>query len=137
MPLHDRSLVSAFLSIFGGKMATLVTSVVFTPLLVRLLGSGNYGDYAFLMSVFGLLMVLANSGIAEGLRKYLPEQDSPRWHSRVFGFYARVSFVLCLLVTLPLIALSSVGFFGLIGDDFAAYFRLTAVLVIVSQLRRS
>jgi len=136
MPLHDRSLVSAFLSIFGGKMATLVTSVVFTPLLVRLLGSGNYGDYAFLMSVFGLLMVLANSGIAEGLRKYLPEQDSPRWHSRVFGFYARVSFVLCLLVTLPLIALSSVGFFGLIGDDFAAYFRLTAVLVIVSQLAK-
>jgi len=88
MPLHDRSLVSAFLSIFGGKMATLVTSVVFTPLLVRLLGSGNYGDYAFLMSVFGLLMVLANSGIAEGLRKYLPEQDFPAG-TRVYSGFTR------------------------------------------------
>lgn len=71
-----RSLATGVLSVFGGKVAMFVVTLVTTPILVRVLGSGRYGDYAFLMSVFAILMILVSSGVGDGVRKFVVEDRS-------------------------------------------------------------
>lgn len=44
-----RNLVQGFLSISGGKVEELTLSIIITPLLIRLLGSSSYGDYASIL----------------------------------------------------------------------------------------
>ena len=139
----SRSIVSAFASIFAGRLAVMLSLAVTTPVLVWLLGASAYGRYATVLSVFTLLMILVSSGINSGARKYLAEEhDDEHWRDHVFGFYFRIALLLALI--------AAVGFFlaarfGLVaatlGEDLAPYFYLLAVLAVLSQfmnyLRRS
>lgn len=54
--------IRGFVSILGSKVATLFLGLLTTPILVRLLGSSQYRDYAFLLSILGITMVLINEG---------------------------------------------------------------------------
>lgn len=135
MNINDRSLVSAFFSIFSATVIGLVVSVFFTPLLVRILGPDQYGDYAVVLSVLALLMIVANSGATRGVKKYLPEEDRPAgWQSDVFGFYTRVSVLLTVLVCLSVFLLSLVDFFGFVEGRLVLYFQLLVLLVLFKQL---
>lgn len=134
MKIDDRSLVGAFVSIFSANVVDLVISVLFTPLLVRVLGADQYGDYAFVLSVLSLLMILANSGVTRGVKKYLPEQDRPSsWPSDVFGFYTRVSLLLVTVVCVPVFLLSYVDFLGLVDDTLVLSLRLMVIVVLCKQ----
>jgi O-antigen/teichoic acid export membrane protein len=135
MEINERSLFSAFLSILGASVGDLIISVLFTPLLVRVLGAGQYGDYAFVLSVLGLLMIFANSGVTVGAKKYLPEKNRPEsWQSDVFGFYMRVSLLLVTLVSLPILVLSFFNFFGFVEERFVLYFQLMIVILLFKQV---
>lgn len=137
MNINERSLVSGFFSIISARLITLVITILFTPLLVRLLGAGQYGDYAFVISILGLLIIVANSGVSEGIRKYLPEEDRPKsWQSDVFGFYTRISLILAFLVCFPIYTLSLFDFFGMVDDRFILYFQLLALIILFKQLYR-
>jgi O-antigen/teichoic acid export membrane protein len=52
----------------------LLITVVSTPIIVRLLGTDRYGDYAFLLAVYGILSMATNFGMSQSLRKYFPEK---------------------------------------------------------------
>lgn len=135
MNIRDRSLVGAFFSIFGATVVGMVVSVLFTPLLVRILGPDRYGNYAFVLSVLAIAMIFANSGVTRGVKKYVAEEDRPEgWQSEVVGFYTRVSVVLVALVCLPILLLSTVDFFGLVEDRLVLYFQLMALVVVAKQL---
>lgn len=135
MNFNDRSLVDAFLSIFGATLVTLVISVAFTPLLVRVLGPDQYGNYAFVLSVLAMSMIVANSGVTRGAKKYLPEEGRPTsWQSDVFGFYARVSLLLVALVSAPIFLLAQWDFFGLLAPELVPLMQLMAVVVVCKQL---
>lgn len=140
MSFRERSLISALFSIISAKLAILIISILFTPILVRLLGAGKYGDYAFVISVMGVLMIFANAGVGEGLRKHLPEEQRPEsWKSDVFGFYTRFSLILSVLVAGPLLLLTLVDFFGVLGfvdGAFIRYFQLLAAIIVLKQLYR-
>jgi len=135
MKINERSLFSAFLSIFGASLGDLFISVFFTPLLVRVLGAGRYGDYAFVLSVLGLLIIFANSGVTVGAKKYLSEKNRPQsWQSDVFGFYMRVSFVLVTLVSLPVLLLSFFDFFGFVEERLVLYLQLMIGILLFKQV---
>lgn len=135
MKINDRSLFSAFLSILGASVGKLVISILFTPLIVRILGPGQYGDYAFVLSVLGLLMIFANSGVTVGAKKYLPEKNRPQsWQSDVFGFYMRVSLLLVTLVGLPVLLLSFFDFFGFVEERLVLYLQLMVVILLLKQV---
>lgn len=135
MNIKNRSLTSAFFSIFTASIIGLVISVIFTPVIVRLLGVDEYGNFAFVLSVLGLLMIVANSGVTRGVKKYIPEEDRPpMWQSAVFGFYTRLSVVLIVLVAMPILLLSSVDFFGFLDPPLVFYFQLMAIVLCCKQL---
>jgi O-antigen/teichoic acid export membrane protein len=134
-----RNNVTAFMSIAGGRVAVILVSTLVTPLLTRNMTQAQYGAYGVIMAIFGLLMILASSGINSGVRKYLAEKrDADNWTSNVFGFYFRVAFVLAVV---PAVLLAGVAYTGVItelemfGPAYVPYFYLLAVLTLAAQFR--
>jgi len=90
-----RSMISRFLTIFSSKAVSFLVVFLATPVIVRILGPTEYGDYAFLLSALGVMMLLVDVGIFDGIRKFMTESDRPEnWQSQVFAFYVRVATVL-------------------------------------------
>lgn len=129
------NIVRGFVSILGSKIATLLLWVVITPFLVRLLGSSLYGDYAFIISLLGITMILVNAGIFDGTRKYIAEdKEVSEWVEQVFGFYLRVALVLAVIAA---VIYSAFAWFGLterfLGSEFETYFYLLGILILARQ----
>jgi len=130
------NIIRGFVSIFGSKVATLFLGILSTPILVRLLGSSQYGDYAFLLSILGITMIFINAGIFDGTRKYIAEnREVQNWVEHVFGFYFRVAFVLAIIGASIYTAISWSGlaerFFR---DGFKIYFFLIGLLIVSRQI---
>lgn len=133
----QRNIFTAFLSIAGGRAAVLIISAATTPLLFRYLGESAYGQYGTVMAIFGMLMILASSGINSGVRKYLAEErDSAGWERHVFGFYFQVATALALLAAVVLALAAWTGFVASVLDPaYVPLFYLLAVLALASQFR--
>jgi len=110
--------------------------MVITPLLVRALGSEQYGEYAVVTSSLGILVVLMNAGMLDGLRKFLAENpDSREWRNNIFGFYFRYSASISIIGTLLILSAVYVGIpQKLFGEQFGIYFVLGAFILIGRQL---
>ena len=67
--------IRGFVSILGSKVTTLFLGLLTTPILVCLLGSSQYRDYAFLLSILGITMVLINEGFLMELGSTLPKTE--------------------------------------------------------------
>lgn len=124
-----------FLSILSNKIGVLLLSLLITPALVRLLGSVQYGDYAFLLSLLGISMILVNAGINDGVRKFVAEsRPSSSWGDDVFGFYTRLGTLLAGIAGTVLVGLNLSGITAsLLGPVFEPYFYLLALLVVLRQ----
>lgn len=128
-------ILRGFVSILGGKVVTLLSGLVITPLLVRLLGSAQYGDYAFLLSLLGITMILANAGVFDGTRKYIAEdREQSKWIEHVFSFYLRVATLLALTAALGYTVFSLLGLpEQIFGTGFTIYFYLLGLLILSRQ----
>lgn len=79
-------LLEGFLFIFGGRVGAGILTIVMTPIVVRLLGSGGYGDYAFALAGYSTLRTVSGGGIYEAARKYIAETPDPDRRSAVFRY---------------------------------------------------
>lgn len=133
--MSDRTL-TGIVSVVGGTFGALLLGVLITPLLVRILGSESYGDYAFVISMFAILTTFARAGISAGLRKYIAEdRPDPGWRDHVFAFYARAGIALAVVVAAIIVLFALVGPVDrLFGDGFWLYFLLLAAMVAADQL---
>lgn len=131
------SLFTRFLSIFGGKVLTTIIAILSTPIIVRLLGPGGYGDYAVFLSLFTLYMIPISSGITEGVQKFVAEsRDSRNWQEDVIRFYAILATVLVVAGIALLLAVTALGIpRWAFGEEFVLYFYLLAAFVLVAQFR--
>ena len=129
------NIIRGFVSILGSKVGALILGIIITPFLVRYLGSSLYGDYAFLVSILGITMILANAGIFDGIRKYIAEnKDDPEWTGYVFGFYVQVAGFFALLAATIFVVIAWLGLTErFLGTEFKRYFYLLGLLVVVRQ----
>ncbi|WP_101298280.1 oligosaccharide flippase family protein [Halegenticoccus soli] len=132
-----RNIVTAFASIAGSRMLDALVSALITPLLFRILGKGEYGQYAAVIAVFNLLMILVSSGINSGVRKYISEERAESdWKDYVFAYYFRLALALSLVAAVALAVGAYTGIMGqLMKPDYTVYFYLLAVLVLAAQFR--
>ena len=130
-----RDILRGFLSIIGTKITVLAIGILTTPLIVRLLGSDGYGDYALLLSVFSVLAVFTNSGVFNGIRKYIAEDRSiDKWTDIVFTFYFRVSLLVTGVLTLLLVLAARLPLIeDVLSPEFGTYFVILAVYLFMSQ----
>ena len=59
-----RRILRGFFSILSGNFLTLVLGAIIVPLIIRVLGSSLYGDYAFIMSILAITSIITNAGIS-------------------------------------------------------------------------
>lgn len=131
------NLVRRFLSIVSGKMATTAIALVATPVIVRILGPGGYGDYAVLLSVFSMYMIPISAAITEGVQKFVAERRDPDgWREQVFRFYLLLGSTTVFLGATLLAVVTALGLPARVfGEGFTRYFYLLVVFVLVSQYR--
>lgn len=131
------NLFRRFLSIFSAKVLTTIIAIVSTPVIVRLLGPGGYGDYAVFLSIFTLYMIPISSAITEGVQKYIAEnRERENWQERVIRFYTILATILVLLGMLVLIAAILLGIpTWAFGEEFTLYFTLLVGYIFISQFR--
>lgn len=127
--------LSGVLSVFGGKLGTKLLGVAITPLLVRVLGAGSYGDYAFVLSVLGVATILVHMGTSAGIRKYIAEErEGDRWREQVFAFYFRVGVVLAVLGAAAVALLAAFApVERWLGEGFGLYLLLVGVVLLAQQ----
>lgn len=130
------NIVRGFISILGSKIATLFFGLLVTPILVRLLGSSQYGDYAFLLSVLSITMIIINAGIFDGARKYIAEdREDHNWTEHVFGYYFRLAFLFAIIGALIYAGISWSGLSDrFFGDGFKIYLFLIGILMVCRQM---
>lgn len=132
----DRSLFSAFLSIFSARVVTSVVTILSLPIIVRVLGPSGYGDYAFLMSTFNVLMIFVSSGVTEGVQKFVGEDRDDEWRDRVVGFYLKLAAGLAVVGGIVIAGIASFGPVETwLGSGFRLYFLLLALMVPAVQSR--
>lgn len=132
----ERSIVRGFLSIFGGRVGKLILGVVSTPIVVRVLGDANYGNYATVLSILGVVWIFVNAGIFDGIRKYIAEdREASDWESDVFVFYLQVGLVLAVTAALLVVAATYLGVVrAVFGREFESHFYFLAGILVVRQL---
>jgi len=131
----SKSIVRRFIPIFGSKTIGVFAAFLATPIIVRILGTQRYGDYAFMLSVLSILLLFINAGIYDGIRKYIKESDRPAgWPDHVFGFYSRLGFSFAVLTLVTLFGLVESGLVAqFLGPRFELYFLLIAGTVVTQQ----
>lgn len=128
--------IRGVVSVAGGKFGVLLLGIIITPILVRILGSELYGDYAFVMSIFTVSITLVHAGISAGIRKFIAEDRSDhQWEDHVFAFYGRLGLSLAIAgaVTLTLIGIF-VPVDHYFGEEFVLYFLLLAIMLLANQV---
>lgn len=132
----SKSIVRRFLPIFGSKVIGFVALFLATPIIVRLLGSSRYGDYAFVLSILGILSLFVDAGVFDGIRKFLKESDGTGdWHHHVFSFYSRIAVALVSTTLVGIIVLVDVGVVQqYLGRRFGLYFILIGIVIASRQL---
>ncbi|MFC7197252.1 lipopolysaccharide biosynthesis protein [Halosimplex aquaticum] len=130
------NLVRGFLSIVTGKAAILALTIIFHPLLVRLIGSSQYGEYTFVVSLLGVTMMVVNFGINDGIRKFVAENRSqPSWSDHVFGFYLRLGIALSVTAAVLYLAVDAAGLVeAILGARFTNYVIILAPLIVSREL---
>ncbi|SIS03178.1 lipopolysaccharide biosynthesis protein [Natronorubrum thiooxidans] len=131
-----RSLSATALSIFASRIFILTISIIFTPILVRLLGPTQYGQYAVILSVYGLISIVMRQGTQESIRKYISERTDLEWQSAVFGYVLRPVVVLGLVVGSGFVFAAWSGLAARVfGDAFTSLFYLLGLYAICRQFR--
>ncbi|MUV88815.1 oligosaccharide flippase family protein [Halapricum sp. CBA1109] len=128
-------LFQRFLSLVGPKMLGTLIAVVSTPVIVRLLGPGGYGDYAVLLSMYSLYMIPISAAVTEGVQKFVAENRGDGWVERVLQFYLVLALTLGVLGSALLFVLTRLGVGTVFGDGFTAYLYVLAAFVLVGQCR--
>jgi len=131
----SKSIVDRFLAIFGSNAIGVLASLLATPVIVRLLGSRRYGEYAFMLSVLSILLLFVNAGIYDGIRKFLKESDRPeQWADHVFSFYSRVGIALSVAIVAAIAVTVQTGVLARhLGPRFERYFLLIGATVVTQQ----
>lgn len=127
-----KRILEGFLYIFGGRTGAGIITIAITPIIVRILGSGGYGDYAFAIAVYSTLRTVSGGGIYEGARKYIAEREDAGHRSAVFRYYLNVAVLFGFSVSALLVLTA----YLVVGNVFLAerlrgYLLLVAVLVFL------
>lgn len=132
-----QGLFGRFLSIFSGQLLTTLIAIVSTPIIVRLLGPSQYGDYSVFLSIFALYMIPISSGITEGVQKFVADsRDSKDWQELVIWFYTVLATATVLIGVIVLVIITALGIPAWsFGEEFTLYFYLLAIFIFVAQFR--
>lgn len=107
------------LSIFSGKVAGILISLAFTPILVRVISQAQYGLYASVLAGFSIVTLLSKGGLFDATRKTVAEHTES--HTEVSSV---ISTSLFLSIVYGLVATGVVLltlWLGVVPDRYTSY----------------
>ncbi|TKX86016.1 flippase [Halorubrum sp. SS5] len=124
------------LTVAGSKAGAILVTVILTPILVRMLGSTRYGNYAAVVSMLALIMIFVDGGMFVGLRKFIAEEeDSQAWRSDIFSLYLHIAVLFAVIGSIFTVSIGWLGFASeWLGPAFRSYFIFMALLIPLRQL---
>lgn len=135
MGRDQSSIVRGFLSILFGKAGIILVSLIFTPLVVRILGAEAYGDYAYVISLMSVFTLVSNFGFNDGVRKYIAEEPSAGQRAyEIYIFYLKSSFLIALVFTASLFSLVYFDVSPLIPQEYHRYIYILCLIVLSNQI---
>lgn len=130
-----RDILRSIFSVFGANLGSLLITMIVTPLFSRFLGSSGYGEYGFLVSLYGILFIVASPGISGGIRKYVAEDRGETWTEEVFGFYVQVAVLLVGIVSFSLVLFAFSGtVVRYFNPDYRLYLLLLSLWLFSGQI---
>jgi O-antigen/teichoic acid export membrane protein len=125
-----------FWSLLSGRVLLTVIGTVSLPFVVRVLGPDGYGEYAFLMSSFAMVMLLVSPVVTEGVQKFAAEaRPDSHWREHVVGFYLKLAVAIAVVGSFGLAVVTWGGVVGRVfGHRFDLLFLVLAVYVVPAQL---
>lgn len=119
--------VNRFLSIFSSEMVGFIVTVLLTPILVRYLGSSEYGNYAYVLSIFTILSIVIDAGVFDTTRKFVSEtHHSSNWQGRVVSSLFLISNGIGIVLSATLLLGVQTG---IVEDQLGAKFNVYTVFL--------
>jgi O-antigen/teichoic acid export membrane protein len=104
------SLLRSILSIFSGRVAGILISLAFTPILVRIISQADYGLYASVLAGFSIVTLLSKGGLFDATRKFVAENnDNNAAVSSVISTALVISILYGILATVILVVIIQIG----------------------------
>jgi O-antigen/teichoic acid export membrane protein len=126
------SLLRSILSIFSGKVAGILITALFTPILVRVISQSQYGLYASVLAGFSIVTLLSKGGLFDATRKTVAEYtDTPDQVSSV------ISTSLLLSIVYGLLASAFVFFalrLGLVPSRYTQYVQVLLAAILFANV---
>ncbi|WP_339104216.1 oligosaccharide flippase family protein [Haloterrigena salinisoli] len=104
------SLLRSIISIFFGKFAGLIISILFTPILVRVISQSQYGVYATVLAGFSIITLISKGGLFDATRKVVGDgKDDSHRVSKVVSISLLIGIVYALLAGIAVLLSSNLG----------------------------
>lgn len=87
-----------------GQILNLGFTILFTPILVRVISQEEYGIFAAVMAVFGIITLASNLGLFDSVRKYIAEQKEGGDQSAIVTTGILISGIYGIFATLVVLA---------------------------------
>jgi O-antigen/teichoic acid export membrane protein len=126
------SLLRSILSIFSGKLARIIISLAFTPILVRVLSQTDYGLYASVFAGFSIVTLLSKGGLFDATRKTIAEyKDDTTEVSSVISTALALSVIYAVLTTLSILLILQID---LIPSRYVAYIWILSTVILFTNI---
>jgi O-antigen/teichoic acid export membrane protein len=131
--MSDNDLLQSVLAIFSGKAVIKLVGIVFTPILVRILSQSEYGVFASVMALFGIIQLVSKVGLFDSVRKHIAEHPTG---SREQAGMVLTSTVLGIGYGLVATAITAILIYlpTPLGGEYATYFLLLVSAVVASNV---
>lgn len=129
----DDGLFGSVFAIFSGRMVVTLLGIVFTPILVRLLGQSDYGVFASVMALFGIVELVSKGGLFDSVRKHVAEH---RIGSREQTQIVTASLVLAIGygAVATVVTVAVVAFLSPSDGGYTNYLLLLAAAIVASNV---
>lgn len=133
----SKRIIRGVLSMFGSQVATMAIKLASLPIIIRILGASNYGDYAVIGSSLALISIFTRVGISTGIRKYIGEnRESDQWEDNVYAFYLRIGLVIAIIGAIVIFFANWMGVVGdILGSQYTTYFYLLSIILVIQQFQ--
>lgn len=136
METTQREISKGFFAIFISNLGRYITYLIFIPILVRLIGSEGYGNYAFFKSMFYFTMLLMNFGLFDSTRRYISMK--PRDKKRIEELSMASIFLSIIIGGIWIIfyyfLFTLTSFRNIFKVDIPYFFEILLITLVAAQL---
>ena len=127
-----------------GNLFVRSVSFLLLPLYSNLISTEDFGNYAFIMSLYAVIAVFYQSGLQSALSKYYLEEESEGLRKEIFSTILNATGIIGIILTavifllsgwIALEAVGSSGYGGLVRIIFAALFFESITFITLHLLR--